>query len=187
MKNWKIPSLVVAALLLGGPMGVRMPEVRAQDATPPPTAKTTPVSVAWTPPAEESKRPEPSEWAQAQKLELLRPHALCTAQTLREWVRIACKSPKDETFFGVRVIGGPHDDVRINDLPLSPDEAKKANNQTMRGTDVVFPMRRGDRRIMEIGRVLPTCFRCYSVEETTEVVISALWLAGAPSPTIVVI
>lgn len=187
MKNWKIASLVAAALLMGGTVGVRVSEVRAQDATPPPTAKTTPASVAWTPPTAESQRPEPGDWASADKLELPRPHALCTAETLREWVRISCKSPENETFFNVRVLGGPHDDVRIRDLPLSSEAAKKANNQTMRGTDVVFPMRRGDRRLMEIGRVLPTCFRCYSIEETTEVVISALWLEGATAPTIVVI
>lgn len=184
MTSWKIPTLVVAAVVLGAALTMR---VHAQDATPTATTKPTPSQVAWTPPAETSKRPEASEWAQAKQLELPRPHPLCTATTLREWVRIACQSPKDETLFNVRVVGGPHDDVRITDLPLSAEAAKKATAQTMRGTDVVFPMRRGDRRIIEITRLLPTCFRCYSMEETTEVVISALWLEGKTAPTIVVI
>ena len=138
---------------------------------------------AWRPPTEASPRPAHEDWAAAQPLPLRRPHPLCTASVIREWVRIACKSPEQETYFGVRVLGGPHDDVRIADLDPEPGTPARSN----RGTDVVFPLRLGDRRLLEIGRLIPTCWRCYSIEETTEVVISALWLDAEHEPVIVVI
>ena len=177
MKHTPIWTLA-AALALGGTV------VSAEDAPPSPTLEQTPTTVAWLPPTEESKRPTTDGWKHAKPLKLPRAHAHCTAMTLREWVKISCKPHKHAAYFGVRVIGGPHDDVRINDR----ERDEHAAGTSGVGTEVVFPMRRGDRRLIELGRIKHSdCFKCYTIEETTEAVISAVWLNNAAAPTIVVI
>jgi hypothetical protein len=115
-------------------------------------------------------------------LKLRRQHELCTAVQLGEWVRVSCKSPGEfDIYWGVRVVGGPHEEVSIADRP--PPSGEKRGP----GVDVMFPVRRGDRRLIEIALYVPcTAMRCYTVEETVGTMISVSWLESEAAPTITI-
>lgn len=146
-------------------------------------------SPEWTPPDGSSKKPTDAEWKDAAPLALRRPHRDCTAESLREWVRLTCHRPRSwEPYLGVRVIGGPHEDVSVIDPP-KPKAAKRTGGfepPDQHGVHVVFPVRRGDRRLIEISEMLPLAWKSWQVEENLAVTISALWLPDAAHPTVTV-
>lgn len=147
------------------------------------------VTPRWAPPDSASKKPTDAEWKDAAPLPLRRPHPECTAESLREWVRLTCnRKPSWEPYLGVRVIGGPHDDVFVIDPP-KPKASKKTGGlepATQRGVYIVFPVRRGDRRLIELSEMLPLAWKSWQVEEDLAVSISALWLPDDAQPTVTV-
>lgn len=167
---WLLLPLVVA-------LGAALPHASAVAA--PPASSAAPAA-PWIPPQERSPKPRPDEWSGAEPLALPRPHARCRATRLREWVRIACKSASDE-YMGARIVGGSHEEVALEAPRVEPGEPR-----SMRHADVVFPVRRGDRRLLEIPRSVSAGFKSYSIEEEAMVIISALWLPGDAGPTITV-
>ena len=140
-----------------------------------------PKSVTWTP-DEKTAVPKAEEWKNAEPLALARPHPLCHAERLREWVRVSCKSPGEfDIYWGARIVGGSHKDVSIADRPSDPKEKLGP------GCDVMFPVRRGDRRLIELALFVPCQeWRCYTVEEDVGLMISELWLDDEAAPTITV-
>ncbi len=170
-------ALAVAASTMAAP-GFAQPEAAR--------LASTPTALDWTPPSAESPQPTADEWKLAPNLELVRGHALCSARRLREWVNISCKSPPESSYFHVRVLGGDHRQVRI--AHRAQPQGEEPSRSHRRGTDVIFPMRRGDRRMIEIGvALIDIHYRFQTLQETTAVVISALWLEEDDQPTIVVI
>lgn len=136
----------------------------------------------WVPPAEGSAIPKAAEWETAAPLTLLRPHLSCTARALREWIQITCRHPeKFDAFMGVRTVGGSAEGVHMTDL-----EPIAGNPRAGAGVNVVFPVRKGDRRLIAIDESLQVGFKSYAIEENTVIMISDLWLPGDPGPTIVV-
>jgi hypothetical protein len=145
-----------------------------------PPAPPAPSISDWSPPEEVSAKPKPEEWDKAAPLSLLRPHARCTASAVREWVRVACRDTGDD-FKGVRVVGGSSKDVHISDYKVAVEKKK-----SMSGVNVMFPVRRGDRRLMTIVRWESGGWKSFYIREDTSITISELWLAGDHAPAIVV-
>lgn len=166
MKNaLRLPLLLAVALVV---------EVARPDSPPQPAAG------AWLPPDARSDRPAEADWANAEPLALARPHRSCTAKRIREWARVQCKrDPKaEEPYLGIRVVGGSHEDVRVSD----PADGKKF----ARDVAVVFPVRKGDRRVIELVGAQPIPWKSFTVYEKLELVVSEEWLPSEPAPTITV-
>ncbi|MDC3961202.1 hypothetical protein [Polyangium jinanense] len=141
----------------------------------------------WSPPETASEKPTAEEWEKATPLELLRPHEFCTASAVREWLRVSCRDPRDE-FKGLRVVGGSEQDVSITDFKVkgkSKDFEGKEIDKTFDGLHVVFPVRKGDRRVMSLVSWASCGWKCWYMREDTFVTISELWLPGEERPTIV--
>ncbi|MDI1444603.1 hypothetical protein [Polyangium sp. 6x1] len=141
----------------------------------------------WSPPEATSDKPTAEEWEKAAPLELLRPSEHCTASAVREWLRISCKDPSNE-FKGLRVVGGSEQDVSISDFKVKgkgTDFTGKEIDKTFDGLHVVFPVRRGDRRVLSIASWASCGWKCWYMREDTFATISELWLPGEERPTIV--
>ncbi len=97
----------------------------------------------------------------------------CNAYRLREWVRIRCSKLATSV---LAQLGGSREGVS---LFLDP-----AGNFVPPGGEVMFPVRRGDRRLIEWS----TFGESYEGAGTPEVafMISESWPPGDPAPTIVV-
>jgi hypothetical protein len=147
----------------------------------------------WLPPSTSSKKPQASEWDGASSLELPRKHcngaisdgvcsSSCSAKVLREWVQVSCTRAKgSEVFMGARVLAGPADDVSLVDPP-----EPKSGDKGQRGFSLVFPVRRGDRRTIEIAAMLQLAWKSWTIEERLELVVSAMWLPNAARPVVTV-
>ena len=135
-------------------------------------------------PTSPSAAPTAEEWASAAPLPLLRQSGGCAANRVREWVRVSCRFG-DTMIKGVRVLSGP-EDISILERPLEQGMPRvdQWSRPTMRGSMIVFPVRRGDRRLIQVveeffeGR--------YTTGEDALAVISAVWLDKDAGPTIVV-
>ena len=141
-----------------------------------------PIHVAGWPAGEPSERPKPAEWDQAPEVALSRLHRDCRSARVREWLRVTCTFPASSDVMSVRVLGGSDEGVEISDAP----KRKAENGAELEGVHVVLPVRPGDRRVLQLAQPEFTGFRSYTPEESLWIAISALWLKGAPGPTIVV-
>jgi hypothetical protein len=122
------------------------------------------------PPTDErSPRPTAEEWKHADEVALSREHALCKARRVREWLRIACKPWG--SLAAIDLLAGPSEGVAF--------DARESGEQA-----VIFPVRRGDRRVLQIVHVASSSR--YSVDYDTAFAISEDWLADAKGPTVVV-
>ncbi|WP_438014261.1 hypothetical protein WMF18_25490 [Sorangium sp. So ce315] len=130
------------------------------------------------PPApERTPRPAAAEWDAAEPVELARDRsgAACKARMRREWLRIDCKGP---SLAVVRTLGASAGEewFRLDQQP---------NDELASSVSVVFPVRLGDRRVMEI---ISVSFE-YRGETgmTTSFVISEQWLNGDAGPLVSVL
>lgn len=179
------PSLLLIALGVAASAAVlHTDDATAASASASASAKVAPASSgvaqagAWPPDDTKTDRPSEADWETAAALALTRPHRTCTAKHLREWVRVECPREKtrEEPWLGVRVVGGDHVDVRV----ANPKTGEKYS----RPIAVVFPARRGDRRVLELAGTDDIPFKSFTVYESLEVTVSELWLEGEPAPTI---
>lgn len=126
--------------------------------------------------------PKSDEWASAAPVAIDRAHPAarfaahaadkspCTARRIREWVRIHCTTMNG----GALLLGGNRDGLSIR--------FDKANG----GTEVIIPVRRGDRRVIEMLDSETLTFKVFSAERAKfGFVISEQWPAGDERPTIV--
>jgi hypothetical protein len=135
-------------------------------------------------PTSPSAAPTAAEWASASPVPMVRPNAGCSASRVREWLRVSCRFG-DTMIKGIRVIAGA-EDVKIEERPLEQGVPRldQWGSPTMRGSMVVFPVRPGDRRLIEfVERMFEGR---YTSGEDAAAVISAVWLPGEAGPTIVV-
>lgn len=119
-----------------------------------------------------SPMPAASEWRGARPFPL--PHAPtgCRGMRIREWLRIACASgPLD-----VALVAGDSDGVIVDDGWRGWDSGVAYSG----GPSIVMPIRRGDRRYLEIDAHQPfgAPYAWLTVSES--------WLAGEAQPDIVV-
>ncbi|WP_437319703.1 hypothetical protein [Sorangium sp. So ce385] len=130
------------------------------------------------PPApERTPRPAMAEWDDAEPVRLARDKsgAACKARMRREWLRIDCTAP---SLAVVRTLGASAGEewFRLD---------QKNGEELASGVSVVFPVRRGDRRVIEIL----TGMWAYrgQLGISTSFVISEQWLDGDAGPLVSVL
>ncbi|XXX80234.1 hypothetical protein WMF30_15820 [Sorangium sp. So ce134] len=147
----------------GGGAGAAAPPVRALEEAPPAPERT--------------PRPAAAEWDGAEPVRLARDRsgAACKARMRREWLRIDCKA---------------HSLAVVRTLGASAGEEwfwldQKSGEEFASGASVVFPVRRGDRRVIEILAGL-WAYRG-ELGISTSFVISEQWLDGDAGPLVSVL
>lgn len=126
-------------------------------------------------PDEKSAKPTKDEWKTAQQVALTEGSNIgtsCKAYRLREWIRIRCDNT---TTVQIVVRCGTPDDVSFALDPLPPDWGFFPE-----GGEVVFPVRRGDRRLIDWMGVSWGYKGANSARQ--EMVISEMWLPGDDKP-----
>jgi len=102
----------------------------------------------------------------------------CKAQRLREWIRVRCEGI---SLGAISLLGGDRKDLV---LQLDPVEVEGEFGVFPEGGEIVFPVRPGDRRVIEWLRIAFGYKGANSIEPFF--VLSEEWLEGEPRPTIVV-
>ncbi|WP_438000695.1 hypothetical protein WMF26_13605 [Sorangium sp. So ce185] len=143
--------------------GAAAPEPRALEEAPPAPERT--------------PRPAMAEWDDAEPVRLARDKsgAACKARMRREWLRIDCTAP---SLAAVRTLGASAGEAwfRLD---------QKNGEELASGVSVVFPVRRGDRRVIEIL----TGVWAYrgQLGISTNFMISEQWLDGDAGPLVSVL
>jgi mono/diheme cytochrome c family protein len=156
-----------------------------------PATTVDPSTFASDPPADVAT-PEPSrqEWDAASETPLAHLPDHCRAWRVREWARIQCIST---TYTWSRT--GERIPDRIFRVALVAGDPREVTLRVENRTDyeaegvAIFPVRRGDRRFIEIDRRVVTGFQCWKYAEWMQAatfMISESWLPGRASPEIVV-
>ncbi|WP_437489757.1 hypothetical protein WME75_11325 [Sorangium sp. So ce1014] len=130
------------------------------------------------PPApERTPRPAAAEWDAAEPVRLARDRsgAACKARMRREWLRIDCTAP---SLAAVRTLG-----ASAGEAWFSLDQ--KNGEELASGVSVAFPVRRGDRRVIEI--LAGTSAYRGQIGISTSFVISEQWLDGDAGPLVSVL
>jgi len=107
---------------------------------------------------EKTKTPDAEDWKRAEQVRLSRVSpsvpAGCRAWRVREWMKIHC----DRKTAGLRMLAGSSDGVSlvVAESLVSMEEANKSFDLLVKHLDtlgrigqIVFPVRRGDRRVFE--------------------------------------
>jgi hypothetical protein len=91
---------------------------------------------------EKTERPTAAEWKPLKPVALTDPLPFdCNAYRLREWIKIRCSGLQSAS---IALLGGGREGVLVGVDPAAPDSFG-----VPRGGEVVFPVRRGDRRVFE--------------------------------------
>ena len=127
-------------------------------------------------PDEKSPRPEKDDWKTAPQVALSEGSTLglCKVQRLREWIRIGCAVTSAQ----ITLMCGNPEDVYMELGPVPPDWGMFPE-----GGEIVFAVRKGDRRLLEWQGVE---FGYKSMNSAISfLVISELWLPGEEKPIII--
>jgi hypothetical protein len=125
-------------------------------------------SLADDPPSDEkTKPPEKAEWKSAQSIRIDRStDNRCSAKRIREWIRIWCE---DWGFHSMSLVSGTREGLSMGRV-----EADQA------ALYVVFPARRGDRRLILVQRMTKW-------SASPDVLLSEQWLETDKAPIISVL
>ncbi|AUX32956.1 MULTISPECIES: hypothetical protein [Sorangium] len=127
-------------------------------------------------PAEPSKQPTAAEWKAAPRVRLSRtgPAAAgCRAYRMREWLRIRCP---ELTVSAISLLGGKTEGVAFWIDP------PRGGSELPRGGEVMFPIRRGDRRVIQILTFGPGYDGPFTL--LPAIVVQEQWLDDEPAPTV---
>ncbi|WP_437683531.1 hypothetical protein [Sorangium sp. So ce131] len=127
-------------------------------------------------PSEPSKQPTAAEWKAAPRVRLSRvgPAAAgCRAYRTREWLRIRCP---ELTISAISLLGGKTEGVAFWIDP------PRGGSELPRGGEVMFPIRRGDRRVIQILTFGPGYDGPFTL--LPAIVVQEHWLEGDPAPTV---
>ncbi|WP_437942495.1 hypothetical protein [Sorangium sp. So ce341] len=127
-------------------------------------------------PAEPSKQPTAAEWKAAPRVRLSRtgPAAAgCRAYRTREWLRIRCP---ELTVSAIALLGGKTEGVAFWIDP------PRGGSELPRGGEVMFPIRRGDRRVIQILTFGPGYDGPFTL--LPAIVVQEQWLDDEPAPTV---
>jgi hypothetical protein len=166
-------SAVTAALALwpGASAADPAPSASAADAGAPlPRFDAAPWSDGKTP------LPTPADWKPSVPVALTDPLPFdCHAYRVREWVKIRCSKLSTST---LALLGGAREGVALF------IDAPQFENGSPPGGEIVFAVRRGDRRVFEWS----TFGESYEGPGSPEVafLISEAWVSGDPGPSIIV-
>ena len=127
---------------------------------------------------ERTPKPKDKEWATAEQVALDGRTGMafptpCEARRLHEWIRIRCTTPTGS----IALLGGNHEGLSLHLEPLKEEFDSFAD-----AGEIVFPVRRGDRRVIEW---LTVEFGYKGANSLTPFfVLSESWLPGEERPTI---
>ncbi|WP_438011698.1 hypothetical protein WME89_25505 [Sorangium sp. So ce321] len=127
-------------------------------------------------PAEPSRQPTAAEWKAAPRVRLSRtgPAAAgCRAYRTREWLRIRCP---ELTVSAISLLGGKTEGVAFWIDP------PRGGSELPRGGEVMFPIRRGDRRVIQILTFGPGYDGPFTL--LPAIVVQEQWLDDEPAPTV---
>ncbi|WP_437291893.1 hypothetical protein [Sorangium sp. So ce406] len=127
-------------------------------------------------PAEPSRQPTAAEWKTAPRVRLSRagPAAAgCRAYRMREWLRIRCP---ELTVSAMSLLGGKTEGVAFWIDP------PRGGSELPRGGEVMFPIRRGDRRVIQILTFGPGYDGPFTL--LPAIVVQEQWLDDEPAPTV---
>lgn len=99
-------------------------------------------------PEDKSKAPKPAEWKEAPRVRLSRVAERasdCRAYRVREWMKIHC----DRLVAGLRLLAGSTEGIALWIWERPPGASDTQFFSSGHGADVIFPARRGDRRIFQ--------------------------------------
>ena len=123
------------------------------------------------PPDEKSEPPKAAEWKTASPLRFDRsPVAACTAARIREWVRVTCEGPGSMASL---IAGNGEGWSALVSIP-PPAQAWGSTTHWMQ-----FPVRRGERRLMEIHSLVPGNYG-ESLYVGPGMILSVQWNEGEP-------
>jgi DNA-binding beta-propeller fold protein YncE/mono/diheme cytochrome c family protein len=111
-------------------------------------------------PAAPSPEPSKVEWTRAPEVQLARQSEGCDVKRIREWIRVHCVGDNHVT-----LLGGQREGVRVVG-------AMEVESQ------VIFPVRRGDRRVFQLGGQWKWM--------TPKNVLSEQWIAGESAPVLTI-
>jgi hypothetical protein len=128
-------------------------------------------------PEEKSPRPKKDEWKSAPEVAFatgsMTTGSTCKFQRLREWIRLSCSV----TTAQITLHCGNPEDVFFEFGPVPPDWGLFPE-----GSEIVFAVRKGDRRLIEWQGVEFGYRGANSI--TSFLVISEMWLPGEEKPVI---
>jgi len=131
------------------------------------------------PGAEKSGAPSAEEWKTALPVKLTREVATCRSYRLREWLKLYCDNFPAA---GVSLLAG-----QVEGLMVFVEQDSAGGNEAMkknRSASVVFPVRRGDGRMIQIAQF----GEGYDgpIGWNVAVTLSEQWATGEAAPTIAV-
>lgn len=140
-------ALAAAAALVVCSSSVALAVRPASSVAPPPPVTPAGTSLAADPPsAEVTAAPRPDEWKNAPAVRLSHDVDACRAYRVREWLKVHCAAFPAA---GVSLLAGPRAGVQLwVDPPRDPGDGMK----TLRSAEVIFPVRRGDGRLFQLGQ-----------------------------------
>jgi hypothetical protein len=130
-------------------------------------------------PRDDSKKPSAEEWKSASEVIPTRagPRAKdCTLWRVREWIRVSCPNLVTAS---IAFLGG-----NPKDVAFWIDPPREADQKLPQGGEVMFPVRRGDRRVVQFltfGAGYEGPFT-----QLPALVVQEHWQDGQASPTIVI-
>jgi hypothetical protein len=128
-------------------------------------------------PEEKTPRPKDADWegVMADQIDIKGLPSGCSALRIEEWVRVRCGS----TLASIGLVGGDRTDVSVRMDPVNEDFLVPASS----GGEMVFPVRRGDRRLFEWVAVE---FGYKGMTSTGPLfVLSEVWLPGDDTPALI--
>jgi hypothetical protein len=128
------------------------------------------------PAAAATPAPKPDEWKGAPVVALAHDVEGCRALRVREWIKIRCEGLPAA---GASLLAGTRAGV---ELWVDPPKEPKEQMKTPRAAEVIFPVRRGDGRILQIGQF----GEGYDgpVAWNLAYIISEQWIEGENAPII---
>ncbi len=136
------------------------------------------------PPKEEkTPPPKPKEWTEAEETTLARGSSDCRVFRVREWIKLNCT-----TIFGVRadLVSGNGKDVYF--FLREGIDCEESNHMTYCSTvtDIVFPLRRGDRRAIQIASRSGGYTAPGMSPYNASIFISETWVEDDPGPIVTI-
>ncbi len=141
------------------------------------------------PSAEVSAFPKLAEWRQAHPVRMARSPSICRAMRLREWLRVVC-TPL--VTYGLSLVSGDRKDVYfwVNEQHFATEEELQSNwwdgdlDESKWTAEVILPLRRGDRRLIQI--VGAQNLQYYGGSDELRLFLSEHWLEDEPGPVVTI-
>lgn len=130
-------------------------------------------------PTEKSPVPKLEEWQHAKRVEVVRRGigtSSCVVLLVREWLKIKC----DTSVGAIHQHSGNLEGVAFW---VHPKPELWTDMETLNGGEMIFPLRRGDRRLLQFFALRHD--PCVGIGFDPGVMVDETWLEGDPAPIVV--